>query len=145
MFINFPEVILSSKPKQGFCNEVCQRSSDFPSLIGFHDLTLCRYTQLSPFSSRKNESHIIPIWEVIFLEPLGTTKFKLFLADDSGFEFHRWRTLTLNPPVAKKFPRKMTIHGIELTDDYHWLKEKTNKEVIDYLEDENRYTAAIMQ
>ena len=71
MFITFSEVILSLEPKYGLYSEVCQRQSDFPLSIGFHDLILCQYTQISPFSTRKNESHIVPMWEVIFLEPLS--------------------------------------------------------------------------
>ncbi|ACF12619.1 Oligopeptidase B [Chloroherpeton thalassium ATCC 35110] len=44
-------------------------------------------------------------------------------------------------PVAKKKPIFKKLHGITLQDDYFWLREKTNPEVIAYLEAENRYTA----
>ncbi|MHA1198736.1 MAG: S9 family peptidase [Candidatus Heimdallarchaeaceae archaeon] len=33
------------------------------------------------------------------------------------------------------------IHGVELKDDYYWLRLKENQEVIDYLTAENEYTA----
>jgi oligopeptidase B len=49
------------------------------------------------------------------------------------------------PPVAKKIPRKTTVHGDVLIDDYYWLREKSNPEVIAYLEAENAYTDAIMK
>lgn len=49
------------------------------------------------------------------------------------------------PPVAKVVPRTTTIHGEVLVDNYFWLREKTNKEVIAYLEAENAYTAAIVK
>ena len=47
------------------------------------------------------------------------------------------------PPVAKKVPHTVTLHGETRSDDYFWLKEKTNPEVIKYLEAENAYTAAV--
>ena len=45
------------------------------------------------------------------------------------------------PPVAPKKPITRTHHGRERTDDYEWLREKENPEVIAYLEAENAYTA----
>ena len=32
-----------------------------------------------------------------------------------------------------------------ITDDYFWMKDKTNAEVIKHLEAENAYTAAVMK
>src|SRR5262249_41123447 len=49
------------------------------------------------------------------------------------------------PPVAKKVPRTFTLHGDVLVDNYYWLREKTSKEVIDYLEAENAYTEAVLK
>ena len=49
------------------------------------------------------------------------------------------------PPVAKKVPHPTTINGKTLTDDYYWLRDKTNPEVRAYLEAENAYTDAIMK
>src|SRR5947209_7010559 len=49
------------------------------------------------------------------------------------------------PPLAKKVPKSITIHGESFTDPYFWLREKTNPEVNDYLEAENAYTAAVMK
>ncbi|MDX1935327.1 MAG: S9 family peptidase [Capsulimonadales bacterium] len=49
------------------------------------------------------------------------------------------------PPVATKRPRVFTIHGRELKDDYFWLREKTNPEVLEYLKAENAYQERIMQ
>ncbi|HEV3470388.1 MAG TPA: S9 family peptidase [Pyrinomonadaceae bacterium] len=48
-------------------------------------------------------------------------------------------------PVAKKVPRTVTVHGETLTDEYFWMREKTNPEVISYLEAENAYTEAVMK
>jgi oligopeptidase B len=37
------------------------------------------------------------------------------------------------------------LHGETRIDNYYWLREKTNPEVLDYLAAENAYTAAVMQ
>jgi oligopeptidase B len=48
------------------------------------------------------------------------------------------------PPVARKAPKVTKLHGITLTDDYSWMREKTNPEVIKHLEAENAYTDAAL-
>ncbi len=52
---------------------------------------------------------------------------------------------SLTPPVAKIDPKVDTVHGEERVDNYFWIREKSNPEVIEYLEAENRYTEAMMQ
>jgi oligopeptidase B len=49
------------------------------------------------------------------------------------------------PPVAARKPVEHQIHGEVRVDDYFWLREKDNPDVIRYLEDENAYTQAILQ
>ena len=49
------------------------------------------------------------------------------------------------PPVAAKKPKVMTRFGDRRVDNYFWLREKSNPEVIDYLNAENRYTQAVMK
>ncbi|HJR09353.1 MAG TPA: S9 family peptidase [Pyrinomonadaceae bacterium] len=49
------------------------------------------------------------------------------------------------PPVARKVARNQTFHGETLNDEYFWLREKSDKEVISYLEAENAYTDALMK
>ncbi|HVG19733.1 MAG TPA: hypothetical protein VNI02_11840, partial [Blastocatellia bacterium] len=51
----------------------------------------------------------------------------------------------ITPPVAKKMAKNTAIHGETLVDNYHWLREKNNPEVISYLEAENAYTTAVMK
>ena len=46
----------------------------------------------------------------------------------------------MTPPRAKKIPRELSIHGHTRIDNYYWLNERENPEVIEYLEAENRYT-----
>ena len=52
---------------------------------------------------------------------------------------------TLTPPVAKTDSKMDTVHGEARVDNYFWLREKSNPEVIAYLETENKYTEAMMQ
>jgi oligopeptidase B len=49
------------------------------------------------------------------------------------------------PPVAQKKPHVTTIHGDTRTDDYFWLRDKKNPEVLAHLEAENAYTDAVMK
>ncbi len=47
------------------------------------------------------------------------------------------------PPVARKDRRETTLHGVTLTDDYAWLREKEDPEVTGYLAAENTYAEAL--
>ena len=49
------------------------------------------------------------------------------------------------PPVAKKLPHVTDIHGYKLTDDYFWLRQKSNPDVTAYLEAENAHTEDVMK
>ncbi|HKL03981.1 MAG TPA: prolyl oligopeptidase family serine peptidase, partial [Cryomorphaceae bacterium] len=42
-------------------------------------------------------------------------------------------------PIAPKKPRTLSKHGYQRTDNYYWLNNRENSDVIRYLEDENRY------
>jgi oligopeptidase B len=46
---------------------------------------------------------------------------------------------------VRKGPREYSLHNITWTDDYAWLREKENPELIAHLEAENAYTAAAME
>src|SRR5438874_1783494 len=48
-----------------------------------------------------------------------------------------------NAPATEKKPHVTKIHGDTLVDDYFWLREKSNPDVIAHLEAENAYTAAM--
>ena len=45
----------------------------------------------------------------------------------------------LLPPVAKIIPKILEKHGDKRIDNYYWLNERENPEVIDYLNKENEY------
>jgi oligopeptidase B len=51
----------------------------------------------------------------------------------------------VTPPVAKVLPMSDTIHGEVRTDPYFWLRERSNPDVVAYLEAENRYTETMMK
>jgi len=53
------------------------------------------------------------------------------------------RTATPTPPVARIIPHVDTVFDRELSDDYFWLRERDNPEVLAYLEAENAYTEAM--
>ncbi len=46
----------------------------------------------------------------------------------------------MKPPIAKKVPKELSIHGDTRIDNYYWLREREDQEVVDYLNAENAYT-----
>lgn len=51
----------------------------------------------------------------------------------------------VQPPVAKIVPKPMTVNGDTRVDNYFWLRDRNDPDTIKYLEDENRYTEAVMK
>jgi oligopeptidase B len=51
---------------------------------------------------------------------------------------------TIQPPVARVEPHELTAHGQTRIDNYYWLNQRENPEVMAYLEAENAYTDAVM-
>ncbi len=49
------------------------------------------------------------------------------------------------PPVAKKMPKEITIHGDTRVDNYYWMNERDNPEVIAHLKAENAYKDEVMK
>jgi oligopeptidase B len=49
------------------------------------------------------------------------------------------------PPVAKTVHTENHINGGKLVDDYHWLRDKSNPEVAQYLQAENAYADGVMK
>ncbi len=52
---------------------------------------------------------------------------------------------TVRPPIARSQKTETLLFGQRLIDDYAWLREKTDPEVIAYLEQENAYAEAVMK
>jgi oligopeptidase B len=51
----------------------------------------------------------------------------------------------MTTPIATRVPKELTIHGDTRIDNYYWLNERENPEVIAYLNAENAYKEAEMQ
>src|SRR5918995_2905287 len=49
------------------------------------------------------------------------------------------------PPIARAIPRVEVVHGETRVDPYYWMREKSNPEVIAYLDAENRHTDSVMR
>ena len=53
----------------------------------------------------------------------------------------------MKPPIAKKETHITKVNGVELKDDYYWLRDRNkekNPAIIDYLNAENKYTNGFM-
>jgi oligopeptidase B len=55
------------------------------------------------------------------------------------------RSSAPRPPTARRQPVEHVIHGDRRVDDYVWLRDKHNPEVIAHLNAENAYTDAILR
>ena len=53
--------------------------------------------------------------------------------------------LNVLPPKAKKIEKRLIEHGDIRVDPYHWMRERENPEVLEYLKAENTYTKAKLQ
>ena len=45
----------------------------------------------------------------------------------------------IKSPVAEKKPKTLSIHGDDRIDNYYWMNDREDPEVIDYLNAENEY------
>jgi oligopeptidase B len=48
-------------------------------------------------------------------------------------------------PVAKRIPHELELHGETRTDDYFWMKDRRNPQVLEYLKAENAYTSRMLR
>jgi len=51
----------------------------------------------------------------------------------------------MKPPIARMSPVKLEKHGDVRVDEYYWMRERENPEVVKYLNAENAYTDAVMR
>ncbi|PRX55136.1 S9 family peptidase [Flagellimonas meridianipacifica] len=47
--------------------------------------------------------------------------------------------MEITPPLAKKVPKSLKIHDDVRIDNYYWMNDRTDQEVLDYLNAENEY------
>ena len=50
-----------------------------------------------------------------------------------------------SPPVARAVPRVEVVHGETRVDDYYWMRDRNDPEVVAYLDAENRHTESVMR
>jgi oligopeptidase B len=48
------------------------------------------------------------------------------------------------PPIAPRRPQRLTAHGRTRIDDWYWLANREDPDVIKYLEAENQYASAVL-
>lgn len=75
------------------------------------------------YKSRKNTCYKVALY--YFCNKYANKQFKM--------------TQNIIPPVAAVKPKELEKHGDIRTDNYYWLNERENPEVIDYLTKENDY------
>ena len=51
----------------------------------------------------------------------------------------------MQAPVAKKIPKSLKMHNDERTDNYFWLNDREDQEVIAYLNSENEFTQKTLE
>jgi oligopeptidase B len=49
----------------------------------------------------------------------------------------------MEPPIATRRPRERHLHGETVIDEYAWMRDRDDPDVIEYLEAENAYTGAM--
>ena len=49
----------------------------------------------------------------------------------------------MEPPIAMRRPHELRLHGETIIDEYSWMRDRDNPEVIAHLEEENAYTEAM--
>jgi oligopeptidase B len=77
---------------------------------------------------------VLPVLLLLILIPPGCKKAEEAQKPFGGIE----------PPVAELIPKELTAHGHTRIDNYYWLNQRDNPEVIAYLEAENAYKDAVM-
>ena len=73
----------------------------------------------------------------------------VIVAQSNNNKFSSAKNNKMKPPVAKKVTKVTKIHGYEVVDNYHWLRDRSEKkkrpEVQEYLDAENKYTESMMK
>ena len=69
----------------------------------------------------------------------------LVLASVTLVSCQQLNTSTMKQPTAKKKAKQLVKHGHSRIDNYYWLNDRENPDVIDYLKAENAYTNQVMK
>ncbi|MGB2581998.1 MAG: oligopeptidase B, partial [Thermoplasmata archaeon] len=49
------------------------------------------------------------------------------------------------PPTAKRVPKELALHGDVRVDNYYWIRDREDPDVLEYALKENEYTARAME
>lgn len=85
---------------------------------------------------------LFTIYAVVSLLPVACRQDVAPTAEKTQSEM--FEKMTLAAPPAQKKPKELAIHGDTRIDNYYWLNERENPEVIAYLEAENAYTDTML-
>ena len=85
-----------------------------------------------------------PLFKTILLSCLSLLliQCKQDNSKDSSKLTNMTKVTNVAPPKAKQVKKELTMHGDTRIDNYYWLNERENADVISYLEKENDYTTA---
>lgn len=72
---------------------------------------------------------------------LRSTFFILYLTFAASCQNIKEEPMSAQHPVAKKIPTKLEKHGDVRIDDYYWMNDRENQDVLDHLNAENEYYA----
>lgn len=76
---------------------------------------------------------------------LFTVLSTIFTLNTDGLAQSNGHGSNLQPPMTAKKTKTTKIHNDTVNDDYFWLREKSNPEVIAHLEAENAHTDAVLK
>ena len=49
------------------------------------------------------------------------------------------------PPIAKRISKELVLHGDVRIDNYYWIRNRNDPDVLEYILKENEYTSKAMQ
>lgn len=76
---------------------------------------------------------------------IGSSSIALLLFVSCGTKEKTMRDIKAEPPVAKKVKKELTTHGHTRIDNYFWMNQREDPEVIAHLEAENAYTDSLLK
>ncbi len=97
-----------------------------------------------PYPLTASRLRLLPLWAFLLIFAACNSKSEPTMTKSKILE-HLAQHPDLKPPVCKKIPKELTIHGDTRIDNYYWLNERDNPEVIAYLEAENEYTRRVLE
>ncbi|KAJ3123056.1 hypothetical protein HK098_002239, partial [Nowakowskiella sp. JEL0407] len=94
-----------------------------------------------------NPQQCLPVWNSLFslLKQIQTWKLEESKSKSSN-DKNKQNSAQIKPPSCDPKPKKwVNVHGEEWEDGFAWLNERENKEVLEYIEEENKYSREIMK